>query len=101
MILENGKWLNDTIIDAAQRLLSKQSPRIGGWQTPQLGVGYKFAPCNGTPFIQILHVLKSHWIVATNINCTIGIVDIYDSAYSVVHHNTKLQISSIVRPSTN
>ena len=99
-IIENGQWLNDTIIDAAQRLLRKQSSNIAGWQTPQLGVGYKFATC-GTPFIQILHVLRNHWIVATNINCTSTTVNIYDSAYSAISHDTKLQIVSMIRPSTN
>jgi uncharacterized protein YbaR (Trm112 family) len=83
-----------------QELLKRQSPSINGWQTPQLGKGYNFT-CKTSPFIQILHVHGNHWIVASTINCKEGEVNIYDSLYSYIHQDTKLQICSIVRPNVS
>lgn len=69
-ILQSGKWLNDSIIGAAQALLqTKTHGKVFGWQSTQCSKRkqlFKEIP-SGAPYIQVLHVSGSHWIVTSNI----------------------------------
>ena len=58
----NTGWLNDGMIFAAMTLLREQmKEKFCGWQSTQPG-GLK----PGQPFVQLLHVQKSHWITVSN-----------------------------------
>ena len=40
--------------------------------------------------IQIIHCKEgNHWIVATTVNCALGIVKVYDSVFSLVDRETR------------
>ena len=104
-ILQSGKWLNDGIIGAAQALLQTQTHRkVCGWQSTQCSKRkqlFKEIP-SGAPFIQVLHVSGSHWIVASNIaydgGRQVDTVCIYDSLpRKSVHHSIAKQICSFFK----
>ncbi len=95
LILESPHaWLNDKIVDSAQRILRNQcDSTIGGWQTtlfeqkPSM-----FAHVSSEDFIQIVLIDRSHWIVVSNIGCDCGTVNVYDSLYNTVTLKTICQI---------
>ena len=66
IILEGVSWLNDSIIQAAQDLIKKETD-LDGLQTPLCGINFQFKPVNfRVGFVQILHVNSNHWIVVSN-----------------------------------
>lgn len=95
----NAEWLNDTIINAAQKLLSK-SEGLQGFQNTLLGKGYQFKRLDpkGRPFVQILHINSNHWATTTNVGCEPGEVLVFDSLYNYISLDTKKQICSFWRP---
>ena len=86
-ILQSTGWLNDGIILAAQKLLEAQTrSKVFGWQSTQLSKrkGLFFVVPRCSPFVQILHVGKCHWLTTSNVNVHggasyIDTVCIYDS----------------------
>ena len=91
--------LNDAIVNASQRILSKSG--IAGFQNTQLGKGFKFKAIENAKFVQILHVNMNHWITVSNINCPTNCVNIYDSLYNYITLQTKKQICSFIRSDQN
>jgi hypothetical protein len=72
------EWLTDEIIAAAQFLMKRQYPSIGGLRPPaeySTGAPYDFPSSN---FVQILHVHNNHWIALSDI-MTGEFVGVYDS----------------------
>ena len=66
IILEGVYWLNDSIIQAAQDPIKKETD-LDGLQTPLHGINFQFKPVNfRVRFVQILHVNSNHWIVVRN-----------------------------------
>ena len=103
-IIESSfEWLTDSIIDAAQQLLKKQTG-ISGFMTPQLAKRKEMFPPvpPRTPFIQVIHADGCHWITVSNIDvCSKtefrDAVAIYDSSLSgSVSLSTKKVICSLV-----
>lgn len=80
--LVTGRWLNRRLIEAAQLLLKNATPDMEGLQSPLNRKSYKLKKVEGR-FIQILNVHKSHWIVVSDVGCELGVVNIFDSAYSL------------------
>lgn len=99
IIIDNRQWLTSTIIDAAQLLLKRKASGINGWQSTELGRNSNQFKVTASPLVQF-HVNGNHWLVVSTVNCTPETVNIYDSAYTLVRCNTKLQISTFHRPST-
>eukprot|EP00794_Sanderia_malayensis_P017245 gene17245-18965_t len=64
-------WLNDKLINAAQILLTKQFPHIGGFQDTLLQARFQFNIENGE-FLQIVNKNNNHWILLTNIGLKIS-----------------------------
>ncbi len=62
--MKSHEWINDKIVHAAQSILKKQCG-LQGWQNTLLGQFHGFKPIS-VPFVQILHVLKSHWVTISN-----------------------------------
>lgn len=108
-ILTSKRWLNDSIVYSAQKLLSKQvGGAIHGWQSTQCckrpnlfsTIPYKSA------FIQILNVGDIHWITVSNILAEgrhfNDVVYLFDSMRSSkVTPTIKKQICSFMRPSVD
>ena len=81
----------------SQVLLQGVNNNIDGFQHPTLGPVRNFDVISGE-FIQILHTGNKHWVCASNIGCTPGTVNIYDSLYhNVVENEIIEQISSMLR----
>ena len=101
IVSSESQWLNDSIINAAQQLLSESGAMIQGFQNTLLGKGQKFKALksDGAPFVQILHVNSNHWITTTNINCEAGEVRVFDSLYKYISLDIKKQVCSFLRPS--
>ena len=59
-------WLNDNLINAAQKLLSIQFPNVRGLQDVALGNVMGFA-MHDSEFIQILHSPPDHWVTVSTI----------------------------------
>ena len=96
-IIAGNGLLNDKIMYITQLLIKIHCcQEINGLHSPQLGKNYKF-PKTSSPFIQVLHVRRNHWIVASSVNCEPGIVKIYDSLYSNIDLDTACQVASLVR----
>jgi len=95
-VLLNGEWLTDSIISAAQQLLKKDFPHIGGLQPTILSTKYLF-DVQRCEFIQILHVYGSHWLTISNIGCPAGSINVYDSLPNcALYSNMKRQIATIL-----
>ena len=70
---------------------------MAGLQEPILGQKMFFAVAAGD-FVQILHDGNLHWITVSNIHCESNrdTVDVYDSLYSTIPMNIKMQIASLM-----
>ena len=97
------EWLNDRIINAAQIMLKSQCDnKLSGWQNvlfEQRATSFKIID-EGTPFVQIILVGKSHWVTVSNVWCDTSTLKVYDSMYSDISSATIEQICSFWRCST-
>ena len=89
-------WLNDKIMDGAQKLLRYVNPAVPGLQSVTLGVTCDFDIQTGE-FLQVLHDGAGHWLVIS----TIGVkhpaeVYVYDSMYSSASPSLQMQIASLL-----
>lgn len=75
--LANNKWLSDKHIHAAQKLLKKKFPHIGGLQPPILSQTGQWQVMSSEG-IQILHC-RNHWICVSTIGCPENTINLYDS----------------------
>lgn len=66
ILMSKDMWLNDNIINAAQKLLKCQFNYIGGFQDTILQSKLQFSVESGE-FIQILNKNNNHWILVTNV----------------------------------
>lgn len=75
-----NEWLNDRLIFGGLSLLKKDYSHIAGFMDP---VMLQAMRCHfkGQTFVQILHNGSNHWLTATNMDCPVGIVRVYDSLH--------------------
>ena len=66
ILISKDMWLNDNIINAAQKLLKCKFNYIGGFQDTILQSKLQFSIDDGE-FIQILNKNNNHWILVTNV----------------------------------
>ena len=89
-ILMSERWLSDSIMYSAQKLLQRQvGGSIAGWQSTQCWKRTKkfdVLPYH-SPFIQILNIENRHWVTVSNI-LTLG-----------KHSNDKVYLFDSMRPS--
>ena len=99
----SAEWLNDRIINAAQIMLKSQCDyKLSGWQNvlfEQRTTSFKTIE-DGTPFVQIILVGKSHWVTVSSVGCDSSTLKVYDSMYSDTSSATIEQICSFWRCST-
>lgn len=93
ILLNSVGWVNDSIVNAAQRLLKRQFPEIDGFQDVSLGLVLSFEVQTGD-FLQILHA-NNHWLTVSTIACPHPSVKVYDSLYKSVPMVAKSQIASL------
>ena len=101
-LLDPVGWLNDSIINAAQRLLKKQFPAVGSLQDVALGLVMNFSiqPSN-CDFVQILHS-NSHWVtVSSTTKQHPSSIQVYDSLYKSISTIVKEQIASLLSTPNN
>ena len=78
----SGQLLDDYHIGAAQVLLQRQFPDIGGFCNTVIQNSASVKPFKGKKYLQVLHVKLgklNHWVVMSTIGCPDGEVEIYDS----------------------
>uniref|UniRef100_A0A8W8MAF0 SWIM-type domain-containing protein n=1 Tax=Magallana gigas TaxID=29159 RepID=A0A8W8MAF0_MAGGI len=95
MIGDPKEMLTDVHINAAQKLLTQQFPKMHGLQDTILGSKLQFAIETGD-FIQILHDGALHWLTISNLFCNDNCVDIFDSLYTSVSMDVKMQAACIM-----
>ena len=95
-IVTLGEKLNDKHINFAQALIKKKFGSLSGLhstltvsqlQTPMLS--------ENVQVLQNLHIGGDHWVVASNINCSNGEVNLYDSLYSVASAPTQMLLRKV------
>ena len=78
--LYGDQLLDDIHIGAAQALIKKQHPEIGGLQNTLLQNSKNLQPFQGPNNLQIVHMGDiNHWIVISTMGCKRDEIEIYDS----------------------
>lgn len=95
-ILPN-QWLNDKIINVAQKLLKRSHPEVNGLQKTYLGETLTYTIERGK-FVQILHINGNHWITISNVFSQRNeIISVYDSFSSIdLPVKAKEQIAALI-----
>ena len=88
-------WLNDSLINAAQRLLKEVNPAMPGLQDVTLGLTWNFC-VEPHEFIQILHTGRGHWLVVSTIGVQHPVVQVFDSLYTTASTTLKKQIATFL-----
>ena len=96
MDIQNGKWLNDIHINAANNLLKSQFPSVSGLHDPKYGQDLSF-PNTDSPFVQILHA-GNHWLTVEGVNSSL--VRVYDTKKYASTENVQSQIAAIIQSSS-
>ncbi len=91
-------WLNDSLVNAAQRLLKNTFPRLLGLQPVELGCLGQFSVENGE-FIQILNNQQGHWLTISTIGISHPTVRVYDSILSSASNHVKSQVAGLLHTS--
>ena len=95
IVLSDTALLDDSIINAAQKLLKKANPAMPGLQDVTCGLTMSFDVEPGE-FVQILHTGSGHWITVSNIGMKHAEVQVFDSMYKHVPTMVKAQIASLL-----
>ena len=85
--IKTGTKLTDLSINAVQKMLQQQFPKLKGLVSKLLQEKKNSGMCKPMKHqLQILHSRNDHWIVASTVHCNDSevCVLVYDSAYSTV-----------------
>ena len=96
VLLTDGEWLPDNIINASQKLIKERYPHVCGFQNVCLGQTLGFEVTRGE-FVQILHTGRGHWVTISTIGCENSEVQVFDSMPPAVTSSIKKQIATLVR----
>ena len=89
-------WLNDQLIDGAQKLLIMANSAIPGLQEICRARICDFDIQTGE-FLQVLHDGSDHWLTVSNVGIkSPAIVKVYDSKYTSASPDLKMQIASLL-----
>ena len=95
--------LNDKVIDAAQTIMKKQfndSPKINGFQSAIFKQNTKHFKKIDKEMVQILHrgsADSGHWFTISTLNCNVGTINVFDSAFNDIDKESKSKIASILK----
>ena len=101
--LVSGDWLTDKHVNAVNVLLQKQHPTQMGLQDPLLLSEKQVWKSQPEDFVQVINICRKHWVCASNVNCSPGVIDVYDNLPACMTKTalTKLkeQLAAILRTS--
>ena len=89
------QWLNDSEINAGQKLLLQNFPHVQGLQPPTLQQVSGFHVHQGE-FVQIVFINNDHWCVVSNIGCDQGKVNVYDTFHTEVQASVVPIVTSLI-----
>ena len=95
-ILTTNAWLDDSLMDLGQKMLSQQYPHISGFQSVVLSEKFAFVP-QPDEFIQILNLNNNHWIVISTIGCPAATVNVYDSLHCTLPSRAQRVVADILQ----
>ena len=95
VLLDPVGCINDSLINASQKLLKSQFASLNGLQDTVLGYVMSFEIQSGE-FLQILHTVGNHWLLVSSINMQHPNVKVFDSLYDSVPEMAKAQIASLL-----
>lgn len=99
-ILEEGGWLNASLINAGQHLLSQQFPKLSGLQDVSCGLTMSFQVEDGI-FVQILHDPSGHWLTVSTIKAEPSTSFVYDSLYARPSAAIQQQVACLLKSQSN
>ena len=91
-LIEEGSWLDDEYMRVTSSMLKAQFPNLVGIHDSILGQTLSF-PVTSDPLVQIMHV-NDHWITVARVSPSCA--HVYDSVYSTVKDDTKMQIATLL-----
>ena len=93
-IVSLGELLTDKHMNFAQALIKKHFNDLSGLHCT-LTISQLQVPMVSENVLQILHIGGNHWVVASNIGCTTGEVNLYDSIYSEISNATQMLLKKV------
>ena len=95
ILLTPDQWLTDSIVDAAQDLIKRINPAIGGLQRVCCGLTMAFM-VEPDEFLQIVGTGNGHWILISTVGTKHPTVLVYDSVYYTVSTFVERQIAAML-----
>jgi len=86
LMIEGQCRLNDGHINFAQAMLGSQFPQCAGLRNTLLQHKVEFSVTN--KIVQILHTQSDHWVVLSNIHCSVIELSVYDTVYNDIDDST-------------
>ena len=95
ILLSESAWLNDNLMDPAQKLICKSFGNLASWQ-PVLNWQRRGTPFHkeGEEHIQLMHDGTNHWLLLFNSN---GRVQVFDSLYHTIGSVTKRCLKALYK----
>lgn len=95
----NGEWLSDKHVAAMNKILQRQFPMLHGLQDTLVLARYHKYDSQASKFVQVVNISNQHWIAASNLFCSPGVVEIYDSLpnYSFNSSTLKEQVATVLK----
>ena len=91
--ISEKRMLNDSIVNAVQKMLKKQFTEANGLHDPVLGQGLNFQVYRSIPFVQVLRNGRMHWVAISSYGCDQGEIYLMDSLFNGrITEHTKNQI---------
>ena len=95
ILLNPAGLLNDSIIDAAQKLLKQAFPALSGLQCVCCGLTMNF-DIEPSEFVQVIHNGRGHWLTISMIGTSHPDVHVYNSMYHSVGTFVKAQTAALL-----
>ena len=94
-VISSGKWLNDNVISAWQRMLAKKFPEIGGLEDTIKQNAASFSANKGK-FVQVMNLGGCHWVAVSNVGCDEDVINWMDSLHGLPISTVKREVADIL-----
>ena len=100
-IICNGDWITDKHVSAMNTLLTAQFPTQQGLQDSLLLAWHCRYESGASNFVQIINISRQHWVCASNVLSSPGVVEVFDSMpkYSFDSSILKKHVATILKTS--
>ena len=95
ILLNPAGLLNDSIVDAAQKLLKQAFPALSGLQSVCCGLTMNF-DIEPSEFVQVIHNGRGHWLTISTIGTSHPDVHVYNSMYPSAGSLVKAQTAALL-----